>query len=129
MTTNQAKRLASHMNRNGRSARVSRGRLVFSGGTYGEHSLALSHTSLERALSHWQGYAGIEGKETGLVAFMQRRSRSLIFVGRLDRVVRCRSWPNAGLVVRKVRRVYAGGETAATATESIGLDDAVTFAL
>ena len=37
-------------------ADVKDGRIVFSGGTQGEHSIAVDVSSKERILAHWEGY-------------------------------------------------------------------------
>lgn len=107
MNTNQAKRLSSAFKSGNISARVERGQLVFSGGTWGETSINVAASTIERAIAHWQGYCANSGADLpaprrgSLVAFDSNwnavevlgaeNASQVLVVGKLHRLVRSRS--------------------------------------
>lgn len=122
MTHQQAKRLAKHLKHNDRSAYVKAGRIVFTGGPHGEHSLDLRATSVARAVAHWQGYAGIEGA-TKFVAFEDER-KGCLCIGRVGLPFSNRRVDRPqGLRLWGVHRVRADGTQTRSASWRLAHDD------
>lgn len=58
---NLTEKLLSNLRRGALRASLRDGRVVFSGGSQGEHSISLDVSSRARILAHWEGYCEANG--------------------------------------------------------------------
>lgn len=124
----QARRLARHMKRGGCSAKVSKGRIVFSGPS-GEHSLDISVSGLDRIIAHWQGFLSNNGVELkpglrGLVALddYSGSGELKLVIGRLNGQYTKHPRYSSPFRAYHVRRLRADGSLCRTNTHYVAAD-------
>jgi hypothetical protein len=121
------------MKRGGCSAKVSKGRIVFSGPS-GEHSLDVSVSGLDRIIKHWQGFLSNNGVELkpglrGLVALDDYDGGGTLklVIGRLNGQFTRRPRYSDAYRAYHVRRLRADGTITRTNTHLVAVDEVAAY--